>query len=580
MEFMKNNLHAHTSATTTTTTTTTRLICQSVVRIAAHVHHTNCPMDKVYLRYDTPSEELHISFRYVNADLKLDREFNFCRRMSEKVEDALTRIRGNIEKELFKKAKKGKRKNDTQDTTELLPNALVDGKIEFLRGEQKLEDMTFIDILADTVDSLYLKILDRNFQVVINQPWPASGNLKQVKDWLHCGDGLFYNTCNEDVGYFLKLVLKPGNNQGQFGPSVEQISKGEVQAGPGTCPFETRHCFTKQRLKGNSWRMVSYNILADLYADSDYSRTQLFPYCPPYALKTDYRKQLIMKEVMGYNADIICLQEVDLKIFSFDLQPLLEDDQQAFKGLMAQKGTCGEGVATFYNTNRFDLIETRSFNIGENIKVTPVFSELWQKIQTNEKLAERICDRSTTLQLTLLKMKECEYYLLVANTHLYFHPDADHIRLLQFGLSMLYIEDMYKKLIKQLNLKDESQLAIIFSGDFNSVPECGIFRLMTQGFVGDDFIDWNSNPEEALVGVSLQQPFRMQSACGTPKYTNFTHTFAACLDYIFYQSDRLEVEQVVPLPADEELKSHIAIPSVVFPSDHVALVADLRFKNL
>ncbi|KAL9881859.1 2',5'-phosphodiesterase 12 [Glossina fuscipes] len=594
-----------------------RFICQSYLRIATRAHHTNSPMDKVYFRNDSHSEELHINFRYVNADLKLDREFNFCRRMSEKVEDALTRIRGNIEKEIFKKAKKTKNKSLPQES-ELSPKPLVDGKIELLRGEHKLADITFIDILGDTTDSLNLRILDRNFQVVINQPWvvnlvmptiilagftvypsklemqfaersyckgswfkakmPASGNLKQVKKWLHCGDGLSYNTCNEDVGYFLKLVLIPGNSQGQFGPLVEQISKGEVQVGPGRCPFETRHCFTKQRLGGDSLRIVSYNVLADLYADSDYSRTHLFPYCPAYALKADYRKQLILKEIMGYNADIICLQEVDVKFFNFDLQPILEDDEQAFKGLLAQKGTCGEGVATFYNAKRFDLFETRNFNIGENIKVLTVFRGLWQKIQTNEKLAERICDRSTTLQLTLLKMKECQYYLLVANTHLYFHPDADHIRLLQIGLSMLYIEDMYRKLIIQLNLNDENQLAIVFSGDFNSVPECGIFRLMTEGFVEDDFIDWRSNPEEALTGVFLKQPFRMQSACGTPQYTNFTHAFAACLDYIFYQSDRLSVEQIVPLPGLEELKSHKAIPSVVFPSDHVALVADLRFK--
>lgn len=311
--------------------------------------------------------------------------------------------------------------------------------------------------------------------------------------WSYCGDGLSYNTCNEDIDYFLKLVLIPGNSQGQFGPPVEQISKREVQVGPGPCPFETRHCFTKQPLRDNSWRIVSYNILADLYADTDYSRTHLFPYCPAYALKADYRKQLIIKEILGYNADIICLQEVDVKFFNFDLQHILEDDQQAFKGLLAQKGICGEGVATFYNFKRFDLLETRNFNIGENIRVLTIFRDLWQKIQTNEKLAERICDRSTTLQLTLLKMKECEHYLLVANTHLYFHPDADHIRLLQFGLSMLYIEDMYRKLIIQLNLNEENQLAVVFSGDFNSVPECGIFRLMTEGFVEDDFIDWRSS---------------------------------------------------------------------------------------
>lgn len=85
--------------------------------------------------------------------------------------------------------------------------------------------------------------------------------------------------------------------------------------------------------------------------------------------------------------------------------------------------------------------------------------------------------------------------------------------------------------------------------------------------------------EEAVKNVCLKQPFSIQSACGTPEYTNFTHAFAACLDYIFYQSDRFEVEQIIPLPTNEELRAHIAIPSVVFPSDHVALVADLKFKT-
>lgn len=48
-----------------------------------------------------------------------------------------------------------------------------------------------------------------------------------------------------------------------------------------------------------SFRCVSYNILADLYCDSDYTRTVLHPYCPAYALHIDYRKQLIVKELLG-----------------------------------------------------------------------------------------------------------------------------------------------------------------------------------------------------------------------------------------------------------------------------------------
>ena len=53
--------------------------------------------------------------------------------------------------------------------------------------------------------------------------------------------------------------------------------------------------------------------------------------------------------------------------------------------------------------------------------------------------------------------------------------------------------------------------------------------------------------------------------------------FKECIDYIFI-SDDLEVEQVVPLPGGEELSLHSAIPSVVCPSDHLALVCDLKWK--
>lgn len=67
-------------------------------------------------------------------------------------------------------------------------------------------------------------------------------------------------------------------------------------------------------VKGTEWptvRVVSYNILADVYAQTDLSKKVLYPYCAPYALQLDYRQNLIKKELAGYNADIICLQEVD-----------------------------------------------------------------------------------------------------------------------------------------------------------------------------------------------------------------------------------------------------------------------------
>jgi 2',5'-phosphodiesterase len=92
--------------------------------------------------------------------------------------------------------------------------------------------------------------------------------------------------------------------------------------------------------------------LADIYTDSDYSREVLFPYCPPYALAIDYRKQLFMKEIAGYKADLICLQEVDKKVFNFDLEPFLSE--LGYSGLFNKKGgKVDEGVACFFRNDSF-----------------------------------------------------------------------------------------------------------------------------------------------------------------------------------------------------------------------------------
>lgn len=85
---------------------------------------------------------------------------------------------------------------------------------------------------------------------------------------------------------------------------------------------------------------------------------------------------------------------------------------------------------------------------------------------------------------------------------------------------------------------------------------------------------------EAVKGVSLSQPFNFKSAYENhPKYTNFTVLFAACIDYIFYQTSNIRVLQSIPTPSEEELQTYSAIPSVVYPSDHVALVADFEWTQ-
>lgn len=402
---------------------------------------------------------------------------------------------------------------------------------------------------------------------------PKSNREDQI-EWEEIGRGFSFIIRPEDIGYRLKVRAIPNSKDGKrTGPEVTALSKNEVEAGPGYCPFECRHLFTEKRLDGKSLRICSYNILADYYADTETGRQQLFVYCPQYAIDIDYRKQLLIKELLGYNADIMCLQEVDYKVFDLDLIPFLSE-QCNMNGVHDKKGTTPEGLATFYRTDRFELIESHGLNIGESVKSQEACKDLFAKLQYNDQLVLRLTDRSTTLQIVLLKSREfSEKYFVVANTHLYFHPDADHIRLLQIGISMILVEDFIKKFKEKFSTND---ISLIFCGDFNSVPECGIYKLMTEGHVPANFIDWKSKEEEAVRDVELTQPFKMVSATGNENVTNFTVGFKECIDYIFIQNDKFNVTKTIEMPSKEDLEAHLAIPSVTFPSDHIAILAELE----
>lgn len=53
----------------------------------------------------------------------------------------------------------------------------------------------------------------------------------------------------------------------------------------------------------DSFTVISYNILSEKYATP-----QLFGYVPSWFINWEYRKQLIVHEILSYDPDIICLQ--------------------------------------------------------------------------------------------------------------------------------------------------------------------------------------------------------------------------------------------------------------------------------
>lgn len=71
-------------------------------------------------------------------------------------------------------------------------------------------------------------------------------------------------------------------------------------------------------------------------------------------------------------------------------------------------------------------------------------------IKNNTALMERLLDRSSVASATVLQsIENPNEILVVGNTHLYFHPDADHIRLIQGGIFIYWIGEIKKKLIEK-----------------------------------------------------------------------------------------------------------------------------------
>lgn len=115
--------------------------------------------------------------------------------------------------------------------------------------------------------------------------------------------------------------------------------------------IDRRLSYTPDFLPNGKFRVVSYNLLADFYTDSDFTRYELFPYCSPDFLNVDYRKQLWIRELLGFKSDVICLQELDEYIFQHDFS--LCFSHLHYDGMFLKKPGIPEGLGIFYNKNRF-----------------------------------------------------------------------------------------------------------------------------------------------------------------------------------------------------------------------------------
>nr|XP_039249323.1 2',5'-phosphodiesterase 12-like [Styela clava] len=326
----------------------------------------------------------------------------------------------------------------------------------------------------------------------------------------------------------------------------------------------------------SKFRVLCYNILAEFHAWTDVGRSFNYPYCPEKFLESGYRRKLVLSQLAEYNADILCLQEVDENAYRSLFLPELS--KHGYSGTFVRKSDIPEGCATFYRSCSLTLIVSEQIVLSDALR-SERNSDLYNKIKCNEKLLETVISRGTSLSMMLLETTANEL-LVVINVHLFWDDRGGHIRAIQSQLVVREMEHFIQRcMISDTNLANKL-LARIVAGDYNSDPYSAAVQLMTDGKVPSNHSDWFAmGEEEYQPGIELLGKIKYQSACGYPAYTSFVPEFRKCIDYIFIDPKVLQVIEIHPLSQSyEETTRYTALPNEFAPSDHIPLVVDLKFN--
>eukprot|EP00960_Hanusia_phi_P008467 241564-Hanusia_phi.AAC.1 len=384
----------------------------------------------------------------------------------------------------------------------------------------------------------------------------------------------YYTPTEEDVGMQLLVQVTPGRQDEASGGLVTGeaetfMLKGEVRRGPDMSVHGKRlqHCREYESQRTSRLRIVSYNILADNYANTPFAVESLYHYCNQEYLQIDYRKQVFTWEILQYNAEIICLQEVCAELYDKYIEPTMK--AAGYTGIYTNKISSSRiGCATFFKSDRFSL--------RGSALIVDLTSE-WDRDETLRSLCSgssemaqnlhRALVRSTTVaQVITLEDNEKvggrDHPLVITNTHLFGSPEAPHVRLVQ----MASLQKVLKSHCEKLGGSDWKSLPMVLCGDFNAPPAEGLHDFLSLGFIDRGHADWGKGmifrsidsrkereanwfarksmtaedlmQESVLtsqpdVSAELEQPFAWRQTCKHVPATFCTSFATQVVDYIY-----------------------------------------------
>ncbi|XP_043594224.1 protein angel isoform X1 [Bombus pyrosoma] len=217
--------------------------------------------------------------------------------------------------------------------------------------------------------------------------------------------------------------------------------------------------FKKEKLTSNSeesfiLRVLSFNILAQYLLET---YPFLYKAHDKQALSWKIRRQLLLQEILGAQANVICLQEMQEEHLEEFLVPL----QELGYNYLYKKRTNNkkDGLLFLYRSDQLILIDYAKVEL----------------YQSGIKLLNR---DNVGIIAKLAVKKNPEIQLVIATTHLLYNPRRHDVRLGQIQLLLAEIERIA---FLENTMTGAKYLPIILAGDFNLQPHSGVYKFIVEG---------------------------------------------------------------------------------------------------
>ena len=358
-----------------------------------------------------------------------------------------------------------------------------------------------------------------------------------------------YTPIADDVGAVLKFecntydAASPYMDIGKtFGVMTHRVMPSPVPPRraliPLIPPVEKLKAAGKSIVAKAKFTLLSYNILADLYASAEQ-----FPNCPTYALAWTYRRVNLLKELLAYDADIMCLQEVQSNHYQDFLLPELTKAgyTSVFKKKTAEVYTRSayaiDGCATFFKRSKFALVKKYEVEFNKAaMSLADVFSPEQKKTALNRLMKDNVAliavlelleptsssaastptgggdgGKSSSSTPTAASAasgvgdaaaattgnggSSRRQLICVANTHIHSNPELNEVKIWQ-------VHTLLKGLEK---IAHSADIPMLVAGDFNATPASAAHELLVKGAVNPVHPDLNIDP----LGI-LRPPSKLQ----------------------------------------------------------------------